>query len=192
MELTVIRHGQTPGNAARRYVGAIDEPLSAEGRRQAQEAGPYPAVRRVYVSPMARARETASIIFPHAEQVVVEGVQEMNFGVFGGRSADDMADDPAYRAWVESGCESRCPGGESRAEFTGRVVAAIEHLCRESVGRGEERVVLVAHGGTMMAACSHFAPGKREYYEWLTDNCGCRRFRVSLSGAGELKIEVLG
>lgn len=184
LELVLIRHGQTSGNAARRYVGAIDEPLSDAGRGQARAAGVHPEVGRVYVSCKCRARETAALMFPNAEQVVVRGIEEMDFGAFGGRSADDMESDGAYRAWVEGGCEGRCPGGESRAEFSDRVCAALVQLCHDAAGRGEERVVVVAHGGTQMAFLSRFAPGQRAYYEWLTGNCEGYSLSVRL-GAGD-------
>lgn len=171
VELVLIRHGQTPGNGRHEYVGVLDQPLSEEGRAQALAAGVDERVERVYVSKLARTHETAAIMFPQAEQVVVEGIHEMDFGAFAGRSADDMVDDAAYRAWVDGGCEGQCPGGESRDVFTDRVCAALERLLREAAARGERRVVMVAHGGTMMAALSRFGDGSRSYYEWLVGNC---------------------
>lgn len=175
----MIRHGETPGNAARRYVGAIDEPLSAHGREQARAAGVFPQVGLVYVSPMLRARQTAGIMFPNARQVEVPGVQEMDFGAFGGRTADEMAGDAAYRAWVAGGCAGRCPGGESRDEFVARVCAAMEAFCRGLRARGEGRAVLVAHGGTLMASLSRLADERRGYYDWLVGNCAGYRMEVA-------------
>ena len=32
MQALLIRHGKTPGNEERRYIGRTDEPLSARGR----------------------------------------------------------------------------------------------------------------------------------------------------------------
>ena len=183
MELVLIRHGQTPGNAARQYVGALDQPLSEKGREEAREAGPFPNIPLVYVSKMRRAQETASIMFPNAKQVVVPGVEEMNFGAFGGRSADEMENDPDYQAWVESWCTLPCPGGESRAAFTDRVAASLDAFLREAQERGELRVILGAHGGTMMASMSRFGDGSRDYYEWLVGNCEGYRLAVDLSGA---------
>ncbi len=173
----------TPGNAARQYVGALDQPLSEKGREEAREAGPFPNIPLVYVSKMRRAQETASIMFPNAKQVVVPGVEEMNFGAFGGRSADEMENDPDYQAWVESWCTLPCPGGESREEFTDRVAASLDAFLREAQERGESRVILVAHGGTMMASMSRFGDGSKDYYEWLVGNCEGYRLAVDLSAA---------
>lgn len=185
VEVVLIRHGQTPGNAARRYVGAIDEPLSDAGRAQARAAGVHFEVSRVYVSCKRRSQETAALMFPNAELVVVRGIEEMDFGAFGGRSADDMEDDADYRAWVEGNCEGRCPGGESRAEFADRVCSAFARLCHDAAARGERRVVVVAHGGTQMAVLSRHVPGRRAYYEWLSGNCGGYRLEVRVAEDGD-------
>ena len=182
MELVLIRHGQTPGNALHRYVGALDQPLSENGRAQARAAGVHEGVGLVYVSTMRRAKETAAIMFPNAHQIEVPGVQEMDFGAFADRSADEMSDDPDYQRWVDSYCTLPCPGGESRDEFTDRVCHALELFLRAAAARGEQRVILVAHGGTMMASLSRFGDGSREYYEWLVGNCEGYRLQVDLSG----------
>ncbi|MBQ9041754.1 MAG: histidine phosphatase family protein [Eggerthellaceae bacterium] len=185
MELTLIRHGQTPGNGEKRYVGIVDQPLSEAGCEQARAAGVREDVSRVYVSTLQRTHETASIMFPNAEQIVVEGIQEMDFGVFAGRTPDEMTDDPQYRAWVDSMCLEPCPGGESQAELTDRVCAAMESLLRDAADRGEERLVVVAHGGTMMGFLDRFGndPSKR-YWEWLVGNCEGYRINVTCDEAG--------
>ena len=185
VELILIRHGLTPGNEQKRYVGALDQPLSDAGRAQARAAGVHGAVRRVYVSPLRRTHETAAIMFPQAEQVVVEGVQDMDFGAFAGRSADEMSDDAAYRAWVEGECTGRCPGGESQAELTDRVCAALDALLRQAAARGERQLVMVAHGGTMMAFLDrHAHDADRKYWDWLVGNCEGYRLGVECGEDG--------
>lgn len=189
LQFTIIRHGQTPGNALRRYVGCKDDqPLSEEGREQARQAARFPDVQRVYVSTLRRTHETAAIMFPNAEQVVVEGIQEMDFGVFTGRSADEMADDADYRNWVDSWCEDPCPDGESRAQFNERVVIAMDAFLHAAAARGESDVYLVAHGGTMMAFLDHYAGTIKQYFEWNTANCHGYRMRICVD-AGSLAVE---
>ena len=107
--------------AARKAVARIvgrDTPLSPEGVRALRPADFSPAT--VYVSPLRRAVQTAQTLFPAAALVTVGDLAEMDFGDFDGRTADEMAEDPAYRAWVEQGCSTRCPNGERRAEFCSR------------------------------------------------------------------------
>ena len=187
IEFVLIRHGRTPGNEARQYVGVLDQPLSETGRAQAAAAGAHPDVARVYVSVMRRAQETAAIMFPNAEQVVVEGVHEMDFGAFAGRSADDMVDDAEYRAWVDGECKGTCPGGESQHDLIERVCAALEALLLDAASRGERQVVMVAHGGTMMSFLDHHVPGQRKYWEWLVGNCEGYRIGVSCA-EGSVKV----
>ncbi|HAM15133.1 MAG TPA: histidine phosphatase family protein [Eggerthellaceae bacterium] len=182
MELIIIRHGQTPGNALRQYVGAVDQPLSETGRAEARAAGTHPEVKRVYVSSLQRTHETAAIMFPDAEQVIVDGIQEMDFGAFAGRSAADMEDDDEYRAWVDGMCLGQCPGGESMDMLCDRVCSALENLLRSAAARGERLVVLVAHGGTMMAGLTKLSDDKRSYWEWNVGNCKGYRVDVDLSG----------
>lgn len=66
MKVLLLRHGETPGNRRRAYIGSTDEPLSPQGREQAQAVA-VPPVERVYGSPMLRCRQTAEILFPGAE-----------------------------------------------------------------------------------------------------------------------------
>ena len=111
MTVWLLRHGMTADNALGRYQGRRDTPLSPEGVRALRPADFSPAT--VYVSPLRRAVQTAQILFPAAALVTVGDLAEMDFGDFDGRTADEMAEDPAYRAWVEQGCSTRCPNGET-------------------------------------------------------------------------------
>lgn len=166
MKLRLIRHGLTRLGEERRYQGALDEGLSERGRAALRRADFDPP--RVYVSPMLRARETATILFPDSEQIVVPDLREMDFGDFEGRAWWEMEHDPAYRAWVDGGCAGRCPNGDDRAGFSSRVCAAAEALLHS----GEDELVIVAHGGTQMAILERWGRPEREYYRWQT-KCGC-------------------
>jgi alpha-ribazole phosphatase len=172
MEVLLVRHGKTAGNLLRRYIGRTDEPLCPEGIEHAHATGRDGKVTSVYVSPMKRALETAVIKFPNAGHIICADLREMDFGNFEGRSADDMINDEVYRQWVDSSCTLPCPGGEQMADFNDRVCKAFDTIIRESIDRMEQRVVLVAHGGTLMAILDRYAVPRREYYEWYVGNCG--------------------
>jgi alpha-ribazole phosphatase len=107
----------------------------------------------------------------------------MNFGVFEGRGWWEMESDPAYRVWVDGGCAGRCPDGEGRADFSDRVCAAM----RELLQRERETLVIVAHGGTQMAALEKWGEPARAFYAWQRP-CGCG---WALTWDGE-KMRVLG
>ena len=166
----MLRHGTTAANAKRLYLGRTDEPLSAEGAAAAHEIGPSLTVRKVFVSSLRRTQETAKILFPNAEQIVLHELREMDFGVFEGRSADDMEHDEAYRTWVDTGCTGKCPEGESMAEYAGRVCACIAEVVEQEENSGAQETVFVAHGGTLMSAFERFARPRVAYYDTIVKN----------------------
>lgn len=168
MRVLLIRHGLTRLGEEGRYQGSLDEGLSGRGRGELKSAGFTPA--RVYVSPLRRARETAAILFPDAEQIPVDDLREMDFGAFEGRGWREMETDAAYRSWVDGGCLGRCPGGEDRAGFSARVCDAFERVLRAA--RDEKALVIVAHGGTQMAVLDRWGEPGRAYYAWQRP-CGC-------------------
>lgn len=171
MQLVIMRHGQTQGNLEHRYVGSNDEPLCDEGRRLALAAGVHPEVDRVLVSPLSRARETARICFPGAEQVPVSDLREMNFGDFEGKTYAELGMGGAYQIWVDGNCEGACPNGESRKQFQERVTRAVADLLRQAKAENDARVVIVAHGGTILASFASLADEPRDYFDWGCKNC---------------------
>ena len=166
MLVYLLRHGKTAWNLDGRYQGSSDIPLCEEERKALKPAGFMP--EKVYVSPMKRAAETAQLLFPGVQTIAVPGLEEMDFGTFEGKSFRDLADDPAYRAWVEGNCTAPCPGGEGREGFSQRVCAAFERL----MAREREQLVIVAHGGTQMAILEQYGRPHRDYFAWQSPNGG--------------------
>jgi broad specificity phosphatase PhoE len=125
-ECVLVRHGETTGNSAVRLYGCTDVPLSDHGRRQmacVRDALRHETFDRVVVSPLARSRESASIVAPGLEAVVEPGFTEIDFGLWEGWTFDEArARDPeGYAAWQRDGPRFRFPGGEERAAFHARV-----------------------------------------------------------------------
>ena len=168
MKIWLVRHGLTALGEEKRYQGVLDTSLSDKGRASLRPADFVP--EHVYVSPAKRARETAELLFPNACQIPVPGLWEMNFGTFEGRGWWEMEHDPDYRAWVDGGCEGRCPGGEDRTEFSKRVCTAFCEIVENEADSAE--LALVAHGGTQMALLERYGEPKRTYYKWQRP-CGC-------------------
>ena len=172
MNIWLIRHGMTLAGEEGRYQGFLDQSLSDNGRAMLAEAPHKPS--HIYVSPAKRARETASILFPDAEQICVPGLWEMNFGVFEGRTWKEMENDPQYREWVDGWCLGTCPGGESRAAFSSRVCHAFLTVLKMEEQRNgpEEDLFILSHGGTQMAILEKWGRPARDYYDWQRP-CGC-------------------
>ena len=81
MKVYLIRHGATKGNRERRYVGSTDEPLLAEEIPGLQRKDMPPAAR-IYASPMRRCIQTAAVLYPGREPLVVDDLAECSFGDF--------------------------------------------------------------------------------------------------------------
>ena len=182
MTVFLIRHGQTRGNLERRYIGSTDQRLCARGR-EALEAVRPPAADALYVSPMLRCRETAAILYPGMEQTVVPGLQETDMGAFEGHTYEELKDNAAYQAWLDTSGEAAPPGGESKEQVRKRVLEAFRSIAAR---RGpEDTVALVIHGGTIMALLEALEPS-HEYYRWQAPNGG--GFCCTWDGT-EIKVE---
>lgn len=184
MELIIQRHGATVGNREGRYVGRTDEPLSSEFISGVGAIEGDFSVSKVFVSPLMRARQTAQILYPNAGHTIVEGFCEMDFGDFEGRTSKEMENDEAYRSWVEGNCEGPCPNGEDINGFRERVCRTFEELALKEAKDGNERLVIVAHGGTIMAIMSRFCKLKKPYFDWFVPNCHGWRASIEISQPG--------
>ena len=172
--ILLLRHAPAPGNLEGRYLGSTDEDLSPEGealaRRCAGGLGEVP--RLVWASPMKRCLSTARLLCPGAEILPLPGLRESDFGAFEGKNYEELRDDPAYRAWVESGGRTPPPGGEGSAAGAARAAAAFREIVRELLASGEGRCAVVTHGGVIMALCAAFALPERDFYAWQSPCCG--------------------
>ena len=154
--LILVRHGESEGNRDRTFTQSTDVPLTPRGREQAQAAAQRIAAcyapARVVSSPYTRARQTAEII---AEVIglAVEceaALREQSFGIFAGQPYDALLSDAAYHEGPR--WHWRPQGGESLIDVYERVVPAFERLALAGAGQD---VVVVSHGGVMLALCAH-------------------------------------
>lgn len=167
-----IRHGLTAGNLEKRYIGRTDEPLCEAGVLQAKTLLEltHTAFNAVYVSPYARCRETAEILFPGYAPVVVVSLRECDFGVFEGKTANELAGDAAYERWLASGCTEAIPGGEDVDAFKLRCCRAFTEIIA-ALPDGA-CAAIVTHGGCIMAVLEYYVRPKRSFYQYHIPNCG--------------------
>ena len=167
MEIYLIRHGATAGTERSCFNGSTDEPLSPAGRGVLCPAEFIP--QRVFVTPLQRTAQTADILFPGVCQTVVPELREMDFGVFEGRNHGQLADDPVYQRWLDSGCELPCPQGEQKVPFSARCCAAFGPMVEQALREGRPELTCVLHGGVLMALMEGFARPERPYFDWDTE-----------------------
>ena len=157
MKMIFIRHGKVKSNLEARYCGCrTDQPVCTEGLAELKDRSVLLRAEAIYSSPMKRAMQTAKISMPGVPITVVPAFREMDFGVFEGRTAEEMEFFDPYNDWVDSGCKTKCPGGESMAEFSLRVNTAFTDIVKKADEQGVERIAIVAHGGTSLALISEF------------------------------------
>jgi broad specificity phosphatase PhoE len=158
----LARHGQTAYNAEGRFQGHLPVPLDDTGRAQARalaEAAESVELRSLWSSPLERARETAAIV---AERIGIAPEVDARFaetdtGDWTDRSfAEVQAEDPeGFRRFQRSDPAFRYPGGESFAEQSERIQAALADLRARPAGlpalvvchRGVIRLALAAVSG---------------------------------------------
>ena len=168
-----VRHGKTQSNLEHRYIGGMDEPLCAEGVREARALAMSgllpPAVDSLVSGGALRCRQTAGILFPGFSPAICP-MAEIDFGVFKGKNAADLLGDRGYEQWLETGCMGDIPGGDSVSAFKERCREAFRQIAEEG---DAETTALVIHGGNIMAILEHYAAPKRSFFEYSIANCGC-------------------
>jgi probable phosphoglycerate mutase len=140
--ILVIRHGETPSNAARIFQ-TPDTPLSERGQRQAERLGERLSAHPlglVLSSDLARAHQTAHAVARHsgAPLELDSLLHERNFGDLRGTPYSEFSGDPFAPDYTP-------PAGESWAAFHDRVDRAWNAVL-EAARRCEGDLAVVTHG----------------------------------------------
>jgi 2,3-bisphosphoglycerate-dependent phosphoglycerate mutase len=140
--LVLVRHGETAGNRAERFVGSSDQPLTDLGEEQARRLVPMVdgfAPDVVLTSPLLRAWRTAELASGGRALVVEPDLREVDFGAWEDRSfAEAAASHPEAFAAFDTGEIDGFPGGDRVQDVAGRLAAAV-------AARTEPRVLAVTH-----------------------------------------------
>lgn len=175
VNITLIRHGKTAGNLRGAYIGKTDEPLCPEGKEALvallqQKLYPTSEGMILLSSPLRRCLETAELLFPGVSVQVVPDFRETDFGDFEGKSYQDLNGNDVYQKWIDSGGKDGFPGGETPQQFQQRCVRAFSEQIKSLPDNSY--VVIVCHGGTIMAILDAFSDPHRDFYDWQVKN-GC-------------------
>ena len=144
----LLRHGQTPMSVQKRYSGRTDAPLTDAGVRQAAAAAKRLAsagVDAIVASPLQRAVRTAEEVAAATGIPVLtdEGFRETDFGAWEGLTfAEVRARWPSEMARWLADPSVAPPGGESFAQVSERVTAALHRVL---VARAGQTVLIVSH-----------------------------------------------
>jgi alpha-ribazole phosphatase len=152
--VTVLRHGAVAGRA-HVFRGTLDEPLSAQGMAQMQQAlarCPASAFDVVATSPLKRCHDfAAAYVGQHGMRFqVLPQFGELAFGDWEGLTPDEAAAryPAAYQMFRDSHGEHAPPHGESLESFRTRVNRGWREWLRRDEGANR---LLVTHAGVMRA-----------------------------------------
>ena len=173
--IQLIRNGLTAGNVGGRYIGHTDEELSTEGIeqiKQMKEDYKYPDVEAVFSSPLKRCTQTAKLIYPNCDPIIIDGFIEYNFGEFEGKSAEELESHPVFPDWLAGKKGVSPPFGESNEDFSQRIAQTMVKVIDGVIQSGITRTAIVTHGGVIMALLAMFGLPEASMHEWLTPG-GC-------------------
>ncbi len=167
--ISIFRHGITDANENGIYIGKTDLPLSEAGREALMdkyEQLDYPKVQRVYSSPLERAVQTAEIIFPDREIVIVDDLREMDFGVFEGLPAEELVRLDSFKKWLKGGLDNPPPNGETLRSMMLRCYSALNLMILDMMKEGFTHAGAVTHSGILMNMLSCFGLPKKKPMEF--------------------------
>jgi len=179
--ITLVRHGQTDWNLARRIQGSTDIPLNETGRADARSAaalladGTHDAI---YASPLTRAHETARIIAAElglAEPALAPDMREREFGDGEGLLVDEYLE--RFGDW-----HAAVPGAETLDAVCLRALGALDVIARDARRRSApvaESVVVVTHGGVIRSLLNHVSSGTLPREGELLRNGSVHRFEAA-------------
>ena len=177
MLLYLARHAQTASSAVDSFNGRGELPLTERGREQARRLGErLKGIRFAVVvrSPLGRTKETADLVAPGVPHVVLEGLTEIDYGVWEGLSPAQARERDArlYDDWIDDPARVAPPGGETAAQVAERALAALRQIQERYEASGAP-VLGVSHKGTLriLGTALVDAPIRLYRRRWPQDEC---------------------
>jgi len=166
IKLILIRHGESDGNAQRKFSGFQDVDLTEKGIWQAKRLArrlERVQVNAVYCSDLKRARHTAEIIFGDRGKDIVTNpkFREINFGAWEGYTFEEVKSKFGYgdefnHLMENIKPEAAIPQGESLVDLNDRVMAELNNLLKKHEKNDKDKTIaLVCHGGTIRVILSN-------------------------------------
>jgi probable phosphoglycerate mutase len=190
----LVRHGQSKGNAERRFGGHTATPLSDLGRAQAEATARALAsegVTAIYSSDLLRAVQTAEPLAREAGLRVEEtdAFRERSVGLMEGLTFEEAAaaHPEEYAALLRRDFEHVLAGGESYRQLLDRASAHLDGAIEKHRGG---RVAVFSHTGAICILVLHLlgaldAPDLKPV--WVSSsNCGVTRFEIQHGGLTRL------
>ncbi|MGL5245928.1 MAG: histidine phosphatase family protein, partial [Sarcina sp.] len=163
MNIYITRHGETEWNTVKRMQGWGNSNLTQLGKMQAKALSDRlknVKLDVIYCSPLGRACSTAEIIRgdKKVDIVKVEGLKEMGFGQWEGKTVDEIKKNKSYKEQLEylysEPFKYKPFGGESIVQMYERVKSTLDKLINNSPF---ENILIVTHGMTIQGIMHYFS-----------------------------------
>ncbi len=153
INLFLLRHGEVEAPYRNVFGGRIDMGLSPRGQEQAALLAKYLRARTIhafYASPMKRAQQTLAQFAAQctAPPIVLEGLQEVDFGAWTGLDGIQVRErfHASASEWTEKLEAAAIPNAESVAGFRARVESCLRQMTQSHPG---QNIAVVCHGGVI-------------------------------------------
>jgi broad specificity phosphatase PhoE len=186
----LVRHGQSEGNAERRFGGHSATPLSRRGRKQAElTAGALSteSITAIYSSDLLRATETATPLADRLNLPInsTDAFRERSVGVMEGLTFADAASahPEEYAALLRRDFEQVLTGGESYRQMLERSRQKLDEVIATCAGG---KIAIFSHTGTICILVLHLMgalDSKELKPVWISSsNCGISHFELRDDG----------
>ncbi len=168
----LFRHGLTKGNLNAQYIGHTDLPLTTDSissLKSIKAHKHYPEVDAVFSSPLKRCIDSANIMFPKNNTLVIDDFIEYNFGEFEGLTAEELKDNEDFKNWLHGDIYAAAPYGESNAQFSHRICDAFEKVVDGCVKTGTNNIAIVGHAGVLMTILACYGLPEAPMAHWQMD-----------------------
>ncbi|MEW9674773.1 histidine phosphatase family protein [Lentibacillus sp. L22] len=163
--ISLLRHGMTEENQRGAYIGWTDVSLSTEGKGILKRNKPcMKTVDQLFSSDLRRCLETAAILFPNLPIQKRTAFREMNFGLWEGRTYEELKQLTSYRQWLDDPFHCHPDGGETFTVFEKRVVAGFALVKDKMMDTNAKESVIVTHGGVIRLLLSTIC--NRSFFNW--------------------------
>ncbi len=118
---------------------------------------------------MRRCIETVTTIFPDMSYTILDELKERDFGIFEGKSYDELQNTEEYQAFINSE-DREIVGGESKVDLFNRIKECLEIIIADLSDNNIENIAIVTHGGVIMHMLAKYHRGDGTIYDYTVEN----------------------
>ncbi|MFC1727375.1 histidine phosphatase family protein [Patescibacteria group bacterium] len=178
----VVRHGKTDFNEQGRYMGSTDLSLNTDGKRQAEKLAKLVdrlGIEVVVVSPLKRALETAEIIKPLGQKMIIDlSFIERSVGVYEGltRNEAEKKYPDLWKKNITRIFDDAPTNGETILEVQKRVFKGLDKIKKIYQGKN---VLIVTHAFVAKVINRYFNPNisNQDFFDFVLQTAEIKEYQ---------------